>query len=261
MKLKLFEHEGKSYAEVQDGKPLYVDDDGKEIAFDAPHTAETIRRLNGEAKGHREAKEKAETALKAFEGISDPEAALKALETIQNLDGGKLMDAEKAASERKAAVDAAVKEFADRATKAEERATGAEKALHNEKIGGSFARSKFIADKLAVPAPMVEKTFGDHFTIDDGNIVAKDASGNQIYSKAKPGEPAGFDEALELLVEQYPYKDSILKGRGHNGSGAPGGEGGADGGSKTMTRQAFNALPPTEQAAKMKDGFTLTDAT
>lgn len=60
MKLKTVEVDGKQYAEVQDGKPVYVEDDGKEIAFDAVGTRATITRLNGEAKQHRERAEKAE---------------------------------------------------------------------------------------------------------------------------------------------------------------------------------------------------------
>ncbi|MGC8383448.1 hypothetical protein ACP3P8_05935 [Pseudomonas aeruginosa] len=49
MKLKTVEVDGKQYAEVQDGKPVYVEDDGKEIVFDAVGTRATITRLNGEA--------------------------------------------------------------------------------------------------------------------------------------------------------------------------------------------------------------------
>lgn len=260
MELQTVEIEGKTYAQVQDGKPVYKDGE-KEIAFDAPGTVQTITRLNGEAKGHREAKESAEKALKAFGGISDPEAALKALETVQGLDDGKLLDAEKAAADRKAAVDAAVKEYVKRAEEAEADRDGAKKALHQEKIGGSFARSKFIAEKLAVPAPMVEKTFGDHFTIEDGKIVAKDGNGNPVYSKANPGDLAGFDEAMEILVEGSPFRDNIMKGRGQSGSGAPGGGGGGTG--KTISRAEFDQINRTDptRAAKMvtAEGITVTD--
>lgn len=60
MKLKLVTINGKTCAEVHDGKPVYQAD-GKDVAFDAPATLLTISRLNGEAKGHREAKEAAES--------------------------------------------------------------------------------------------------------------------------------------------------------------------------------------------------------
>ena len=68
MKLKTVTIEGKTYAEVNEqGLPLYIHDDGKEVAHDAPQTVATISRLNGEAKINRERYEKAESALKTFE--------------------------------------------------------------------------------------------------------------------------------------------------------------------------------------------------
>lgn len=254
MKLKTTEIDGTIYAMVQDGKPVYTDDSGKDIAFDAVHSADTIKRLNGEAKGHREAKEAAEKALKAFEGIDDPEAALKALSTVQNLDDKKLVDAGEVEKVKAEAIKAVEEKYKPTV----ERAEALEKQLRQEKIGGSFARSKFIADKLAVPAPMVEKTFGEHFTIEDGKIIAKDTNGNQIYSKERPGEPADFDEALETLVDNFPYRDSIVKGRGSNGSGAPGGGQGANGG-KMIARAEFDKLAPEQRMKTIQDGVAVTE--
>jgi hypothetical protein len=57
---------------VQDGKPVYTDDSGKDIAVDYPYTISTISRLNAEAKGHREAKEAAEEKLKASRVLKIP---------------------------------------------------------------------------------------------------------------------------------------------------------------------------------------------
>ena len=81
MKLKLDEN---GHVVVSDGKPVYVHDDGKEIPFDAPAAMQKISGLNAEANQHREAKEAAEAKLKAFDGIEDASAALKALETVKN---------------------------------------------------------------------------------------------------------------------------------------------------------------------------------
>lgn len=87
MKLKTVTIENKTYAEVNDqGLPIYIHDDGKELAHDAPQTVAKIAQLNGEAKTNRERYEKAESSLKAFEGIEDPAAAKKALETLKNFD-------------------------------------------------------------------------------------------------------------------------------------------------------------------------------
>ena len=242
MKLKL---DDAGNAILQDGKPVYVHDDGKEVAFDAAQTVATISRLNAEAKGHREAKEAAEKALKAFEGIDDPGAARKALDTIKNLDQKKLVDAgeiETVKAEISKAFQAQLDEISGKAK-------ALEGQLYQEKIGGAFSRSKFIAEKLAVPAPMVEKTFGEHFKIEDGKTVAFDAHGNKIYSRARPGEAADFEEALELLVEQFPYKDSILKAKEADGGDMKRPRGSGDGpkpkgdfgGNRDERRQAIAA--------------------
>ena len=60
MKLKL---DDKGNVVLQDGKPVYVHDDGKEVAFDAPTTVATISRLNGEARTNRERAEAAEAKV------------------------------------------------------------------------------------------------------------------------------------------------------------------------------------------------------
>lgn len=227
MKLKLDEN---GNAVLQDGKPVYVHDDGKEVAFDAAGTVATITRLNAEAKSHREGKEAAEKLLKGFEGITDAAAAKKALETVANLDAKKLVDAgeiEKVKAE-------IIKGFQSQLEEANCKSQSLEQQLYSEKIGGSFARSKFIADKLAIPADLVQAQFGKSLKIEEGKIVAYDANGNKIFSRVRPGELADFDEALEVLVEQYPHKDHILKGTGANGGGAPNG-----GGSKSPSKGDF----------------------
>lgn len=255
MKLQTKEIDGTTYAMVQDGKPVFVDDAGKEIAFDAAHATATITRLNGEAKGHREAKQAAEAALAKFEGIEDPKAALDALKTVANLDSKQLIDAGKAEEVRAAAVKA-MQEQLDAAKAETAKATS---ALQREVIGGNFARSKFIGESLVVPVQMVEATFGSHFSIEDGKMVAKDANGNQIYSDARPGEPATFDEALEKIVNASPYRDNILKGRGQSGSGSNGGAGGGGAGAKTITRADFNGLDPMMQRKTIADGVAVVD--
>ena len=252
VKLKTVTVEGKTYAEVQDGKPVY-EADGKEVAFDAPATVATITRLNGEAKGHREAKEAAETKLKAFEGIEDPAAAKEALAKIANLKDKDLIEAGKVEEIKAAAIKAVEDQYKPIVAERDKLKTD----LYGERVGGQFARSKFISDKAAVPADIMQARFGQHFKDEDGKAVAYDAAGNKIYSRSKPGEPADFDEALEILIDAYPYKDSILKGTG-GGSGAKPGNGGGQGG-KTITRAEFDALPHGDRAVKIKEGVKVTD--
>lgn len=254
MKLKLIEVDGKTYAEVQDGKPVYLGDDQREIAFDAPGTVATITRLNGEAKGHRERAEAAEKAMKAFEGIADPAAARKALDTIKNLDDKKLIDAGEVDKVKAETIKALEERYAPVVKEVED----LKGALYAEKIGGAFSRSVFIKDKIAVPADLIQAQFGNRFKIEEGKVAAYDASGNKVYSRSKPGEPAEFEEALEILVDAYPHRDSILKGNANGGGGARNGNGG--GGNGSMSRAQFEALAPAERMKAASSGVKLTDA-
>jgi hypothetical protein len=254
LKLKL---DAAGHVVVQDGKPVYIDDkDNKEIAFDADHSVSTIARLNGEARGHREAKEAAEAKLKPFEKITDPAAALKALDTVKNLDDKKLVDAGEVERVKSEAIRAVEEKYAPTVSKVKE----LESQLYGEKIGGAFARSPLLVGEKAIvniPADLVQARFGTHFTIKDGKVVATDAHGNQIYSRTKPGELADFDEALETLINAYPQKDSILKGAGGSGSGAST-SGGGSGGQKSMSRATFEQLSPEARAAEVKGGTLIT---
>jgi hypothetical protein len=212
MKLKI---DDKGAVVVQDGKPVYVMDDGKEVAFDAPATRATITRLNGEAQQHRERAEAAEGKLKAFEGIEDPNKAKKALDVLKNLDDKKLIDAGEVDKVKKEAQEAFAEQL--KATEKKYKPVVDERdslkaELHQEKLSTAFNRSKFIQDKIAIPVDLAQARFGSNFEVKDGKIVAKDASGNQVYSRARPGEIADFDEALEILVDAYPHRDNILKG-------------------------------------------------
>lgn len=255
MKLKTTEVDGKTYAEVQDGRPVYVDDDGKEIAFDAPGTRETIKRLNGEAKAHRERAESAEKGLKAYEGIEDPAAARDALSKIKSISEKDMIEAGKVEEIKAAAIKAVEEKYAPVVKERDE----LQGQLYGEKIGGSFARSKFATEKLAIPSDLIQARFGQNFKVEEGRIVATDNHGNKIYSRSKPGELAEFEEALEVLVDQYPHKDSILKGTGNSGTGSRGSNGGG-GGQKQITRAEFEQLQPEQRMKTIADKVAVVDA-
>jgi hypothetical protein len=249
---------------VRNGKPVYVLDDGREVEHDAAATVATISRLNGEAKSHREAKEAAEAALKPFKdaGIEDPAAAAKALELAKNIKDGDLIAAGKVQEIKDAAAASAKQAVADatRAAEAREKALNEQNAtltsqLNNHIIGGSFTSSKFISEKLAIPADIAQKVFGDRFKVENGKLVPLDQAGNPIFSATRHGEHADFEEAISVMVSSYANKEMILKGSGASGSGAQGGGGGGGaGGKKTMTRSAFDAITdPAAKAAAAKD--------
>lgn len=242
MKL-LLDAEGKVV--VRNGKPVYVTDAGKEIEFDAAGTTATIQGLRTELGDMTKARDGLQTVAEAFKGL-DPAAARKALDTVKNLDDKKLIDAgevEKVRNETKAALEAQFEPV-----KRENESLKIQ--FFNEKVGGAFARSKFIGEKLAIPADFAQARFGQQVKLDkDGNIVVHHTSGEPVYSRANPGKIAEFDEAMEIVVDSYPDKARILKGSGATGSGTQNGSGGGGGDKQTMTRSAFQKLNPVDQAA------------
>lgn len=212
--------------------PVLIHADGKEVPFDGDHAVGKIASLNAEAKTHREAKEAAETKLKTFDGIADPAAALKALNTVKNLDEKNLI----AAGERDKAVAEAVKSVEEKYAPVVAKNGELESQLNGHLIGSAFSGSKYIADKFAAPGPagveIARSLFERAFKVKDGKLVAYGADGKELYSKTRHGEFANAEEAIEQLVDAYPHKDHILKGTGGSGGGSQGSPGGGGGNSK-----------------------------
>lgn len=265
MKIKTITIEGKNYAEVNsDGLPIYVHDDGKEVAFDAAESVNKIRSLNAEAKSHREAKEAAESRLRVYDGIEDPEAAKRALETLKNIDEGKLLTAgkveeikfaaKKAAEENVAAAKKAADEALATVTKERDSIIA---AFHGEKIGSAFANSETLKKRTLLPGPAALKIFGEHFKVEGDKITAYDTQGSKIFSRERPGEEAGFEEALDTIISSYPHRDSILRGSG-GGSGHRG-SGGAGGGEKQISRAEFDRLDAGSKQKTLADGIAVVD--
>jgi hypothetical protein len=115
-----------------------------------------------------------------------------------------------------------------------------------------FSTSKYVADKMSIPADMAQAQFRDSFAVEDGKIMARDRDGNKIYSRARPGELASFDEALEAIVSNYSHKGSILKS-----VEAPGGQG--TGGKNVIKRAQFDVMTPAELMPFFKNGGTVID--
>ena len=254
MKLKLDEN---GNVVVEDGKPVYVHDDGKEVAFDAVYTLGTITRLNKEAQTNREEAKQFKEKLALF-GDLDPTSAKDALNKLKNLDDKKLVDAGEI-EKLKAELSQSYKDsYEPQINEWKAKAEQATAALQNELIGGGFARSQFIKDKISVPADMLQATFGNNFKIEDGKTVAYDTNGQKIYSRSNPSELAGFDEALETLVGGYQYKDSILKGNQSQGGGYSGGQQNKAG-QKSMPREQFEKLTPAEKSGFIREKGTVTE--
>ena len=244
MKLKL---DAQGHAVIQDGKPVYIHDDGSEVPFDAPAAMVKITELNSESKNHRLEAKAAKEKLSAFEGIEDPAAAMKALQTIKNLDDKKLIDAGEVDKVKKAVSEAYEIKLAD-ANKIIGEKDG---HIYKLEVSNRFSSSKYINEKTVLPPDIAEATFGRNFKIENGKVVGY-LNGNPIYSKQKPGELADFDEALPTMIDAYPAKDRILKGSGASGSGAQQSTGGGNG--KVVKLSDFNNMKPVERSTFMANG-------
>jgi len=223
---------------LKEGNPIWIEADGTERTLGS----DTITRLNGEAASHRKRAEDAENKYKPFEGL-DPAAARGALETVSKLDQKKLIDA----GEVDKLKDSMRSEFKSENDKLLGDLNAAREETNGLRRATAFGGSKFIGEKLAIPSDIVESVFGKNFKIEEGKLVGYYNNGDKITSKAKIGEFAEFDEALGLLVDQYPNKNSILKGGGHGGSGNNGGGGGGTPGKARYSMSEYEKLPPAEQ--------------
>lgn len=242
MKLKL---DANGNAVLKDGMPVYIHDDGKEIEFDAARAFKTIKDLNEENRKHREEKEAAIKKLEVY-GDLDAEAAKKALETVKSYDQKKMVDAGEVEKVKAEAVEAFKKQLEETKTSYEAKISelkssteSKDSQIFNLMVKNRFSSSKVVSDKLSIPADMVEAKFGNNFKIEDGKVIAY-LDGKKIYSRKNAGEFADFEEALEVMIDAYPNKDTILRGSGASGSGA-----GAGG--KTQMTPDLMKLSPVER--------------
>jgi hypothetical protein len=190
------------------GQPLVVGDDGKEFEIDAIGAQQTITDLHAESAGHRKKASEAAKKLEAF-GDIDPVAARQALDTVASLSNDHKLEIETLKTNMNKTwqekFDAEVAKNSDLSNQ-----------LFDAKVTAKFATSEVVKKTVLTP-DIAAKVFGSNFNMDG---TAKDAAGNIIYSKSKPGEPAEFDEALTIILDAYPAKDAIMRGSGTGGSGA-----------------------------------------
>lgn len=204
---------------LKDGKPVYETSDGKEVAVDVPDLFTQIESLNGEAKKHRLNHRDAEKKLAAY-GELDPEEAVKAVETVKNLEAKKLVDAGEVETLKAQITEGYEKKLAD-AAKALEAEQATTRGLL---ITNGFAGSK-VLEKTTLTPEIAEAFFGGKFKVEDGKAVGY-LDEAPIMSHENPGQFAGFDEALERMIGAYPRKDEILRASDNSGSGGGGNQGG-----------------------------------
>jgi hypothetical protein len=264
MKIKLDEN-GKPVLS-EDGHPVYIfeDEDGsEEKPVNVPSLFDKIRELNNEAKQHRLAKKELAEKYKTLEEMELEnveefvKTAVKNAETISNFND---KDFKSAAEVEK--IKQGVKESY------EEKMKELEKNLHLIKsesdnliqqkdqnirkllIRGAFDSSDFIREKTVLTPDIAYDAFGKFFNIEeeDGNlqVFAVSKSGDKLFSKTNPGDYAGTEEAIELIIREYSKSSDIMRA-------SSGGNDSVSGPSRKgqKTTEQLSALSPTERLKEL----------
>lgn len=116
--------------------------------------------------------------------------------------------------------------------------------LAQTKIELAFARSRFVAETLNIPADIAAVKFGESFKFENGRTVGYDLQGRPIMRSDNPAEFAEFDEALKVVVAAYPFRDAITRGHGQGAA---------------LSRAAFGALPADLRMKHVKAGGSIVD--
>lgn len=218
--------------EVENGNPVYVHPDGKEVPFDAAAAMKKIGELASEAKSNKlKARELAEK-LEAYSAISDIDEAIKAMQTVKNLEDKKLVDANQIDMLKAEMAKTFLEKESSLKTQWSQKEQEYQKALQSKEesiyslmVNGKFASSPFITEKTVLPPDVAATFFGKHFKVEgegpDVKIVGY-LNGERIPSREKFGEAADFEEALTAIVDAYPHKDRILKTGMSGGSASQG---------------------------------------
>ena len=272
---KLFD-DGTGIQMDDNGHPVVIDDadDNKEFGISAIDLYSKIPALQAEAKESREEKQKLQKILEPFGdqdptelftkltafGDIEPAAAKTALETVANLeqlDKDKNVEIERVKEGVAESYKAKIKDIDAAHDQKMGVAQGSLKqkdlVIRNLLIRGAFDRSEFIRDQTVLTSDIAYDSFGKFFQIEeDGDAVkvfALNRSGEKIFSRANPGEYAPPEEAIELIINEYPQKDSIMRSIS-GGSGAGGNTKMTS--SKRARADALKKMNPAERLNEMR---------
>lgn len=260
LKLKVDEN---GHVMVQDGKPVYVHEDGKEAPFDVNAAMQKIADLNKESMDHRLSATKVVEVLDKYKdkdgNFLDPDVAFKAIETVKNYSDKEMFDATQVES-MKSQMNKAYTEKTENLLKAHRTQLDELSGMVNKKdaaifkllVKDRFAGSPFVTGKMILPPDIAADYFGGNFKVEgepDSLRVVGYLGDSQILSRERPGTPASFEEAIEVIVDHYPLKDRIMRGTG-TGSGSSGNSGNQGGGFSSSNE--LSKLPPVERLKEIR---------
>ena len=254
MKLTLKKDEETSAPIVtEEGKIVYVDDDGNDLPLDPAAMYTKIADLGKQNKADRNNYTAIRNKFKAFEDVEDIDdwktKADAAIETVTNFEEKDWLEASKVEALKATMKEGYDEKLAQKDVKISAlekdyagKIEGKDSQIRTLMISTKFAGSPFFtgAKKTTTLNPEIaEAYFGKHFRVEQENeapiLRAYDASGHVINSKLNPGEPADFDEAMGFIIDAYPAKDTIMVS-------SDGGSGGGGGGNFTNPNDELAVL-------------------
>lgn len=274
MKLKLADEAALSDDRyVPDGALLVEYDNGETKPLNPVKLIGDVKKVSDRAAALEKERDGLKTQYDSITTLfngSDPEEFLTkakaAMETVEGLEAGDLADAE---TLRRAKEDVA-RGYEDKIKRSKEQyeaqirklqedlKTSNERRLERLKES-AFASSKFVS-KLTAPPDLIQSKFGAYFFEDEsGNLRARDANGDTIKSPTDPVSDASFEEAIMILVDKYPHKDSLFPGRGGSGSGTPPHSSSSSPTGKTVTREKLLVATPERRQQMMREGYEVVD--
>jgi hypothetical protein len=245
---------------VRNGWPVCVDPDGNEREFNTEDAFTKLKKHPEERTTLQKRAETAEQALAGLAALGDVDTIKAALETQKNLKAGQLM----AAGEAQKVRDDAVREATERIRTMEADLSAARSETDRLAISHAFHASKHFAKddkgntKIRLKPSAVQALFGHLFRREADGTVAAYNGDSRVMSHQNIGDPADFDEALQILIDKSEHRDDVWAGVAANGSGATGGgRGGGDG--KSIPRKQFESMSTAERNKFLANGGVPTD--
>ena len=264
----------------EEGHPIVFDDQDEEekaFALDAIHLYSKVPALQAEAKKYREEKDKLSKKLGMFgedvepEDIANrlktleefgnitPKEAREAKEMLKNLkdvDEDNKVQIEKVKAGVAESYESKIRDidaqYQQKLGSYEDNIRRKDSAIRNLIIKGAFDRNEFIKERTVLTPDIAYDSFGKFFVVEDTDkglsVYAVDRSGEKIFSKAKPGEYAQPDEAIELIINDYPSKDNILR----TSTGGSNAGGNSSGGGNRQRMAELAQMPAGERLKQLR---------
>jgi hypothetical protein len=223
MKLKL---DDDGQVVVQDDKPVYQDDNGKDVVFDAPAAVAKIKSQAEDLSEKGEQISTLEKDVRSWERLGTKEEVRKAKSIVAGLTE-KDLDANELPGEierLKGEVEALTEELGT----TKEKLTEKDGEVWDLQIGTRFGNSKFVRENLidafSENPDLLKRLFQDHFKVEDGKLVAyKDDKPILVVDpETNEAKAATFDQALDVLVGKEFRRASGARGSDANNNQGPG---------------------------------------